>query len=259
MTERKDLNQVLAHKEDILNVFYTAGFPQADDTLRIAIELEKSGVDMIEIGLPFSDPIADGPVIQMSSQQALANGMNLSLLFEQLKDLRAHVQIPVLLMGYFNPVMQFGVEKFCTACEEVGIDGVIIPDLPMKEYLDEYKDLFSSKGLSNVFLISPITSEERIRLIDDNTTGFIYMVASSSITGVSKQSSEGQLAYYQRIKEMNLKNPRLIGFGIADNTGFKNACQYANGAIVGSAFIHQLSEDASPEGIKGFVNSIKGK
>ena len=252
------IDEVFKGRQDILNVYFTAGYPDLNDTIRIAKSLEDAGADMLEIGMPFSDPVADGPTIQDSSQRALENGMTIERLFNQLNELREHVTIPVLLMGYVNPIIQFGIERFCDKCAEVGVDGVIIPDLPMQEYQEFYQDHFRSKGIHNIFLISPNTSEERIKLIDKESDGFIYVVSSSSITGAKKGLQDGQLDYYSRIQSMSLKNPRLIGFGISDHESFKTACSYANGAIVGSAFIRQLEKDASAEAIKEFIKRIKG-
>ena len=251
------IDQVLEAKQSILNVYFTAGYPQLDDTIRVAKTLQEGGADMLEIGVPFSDPLADGPTIQESSSQALDNGMTVQVLFEQLVSLREEVQLPVLLMGYLNPIVQFGLERFCEKCEEVGIDGLIIPDLPIQEYLQAYRETFLKHGLHNIFLISPNTSEERIRQIDEWSDGFIYMVSSSSITGAKKGIGSEQLDYFERIDHMKLKNPRLIGFGISDHDSFSKACEYANGAIIGSAFINQLKKDASEEAIKKFVTSIK--
>lgn len=246
-------------KENILSVYFTAGFPSLNDTVPIIQYLEEAGADIVEIGIPFSDPVADGPTIQNSNQIALENGMSMKLLFEQIKDLRSKVQLPIVLMGYLNPVMQYGEEQFCKKCEEVGVDGLIIPDLPMQQYLDEYKDLFESYGLLNTFLISPQTSEERIRFIDQNSRGFIYMVSSAAITGAKKGISDEQTRYFQRIKEMNLSNPTLIGFGISDNESFRKASEYASGAIIGSAFINLLKESKNlKEDIKTFVKNVKG-
>lgn len=253
------IEQTFKTKERILNIYFTAGFPLLDDTLRVACALQEAGADMLEIGMPFSDPLADGPTIQNSSQIALENGMNLPLLFEQLKALRSQVEVPVLLMGYINPILQFGMNSFLEKCAEVGIDGLIIPDLPMQEYRDEYQSLFEEKGIQNIFLISPNTSTERIRLIDQQTNGFIYMVSSSSTTGAKKAVQEGQVAYYERIEAMGLKNPRLIGFGISNHETFSKACEYAQGAIIGSAFVQQLGEDASEAGINQFVGAIRDK
>lgn len=243
----------------LLNVYFTAGYPEIDDTLRIAKALEKGGADLIELGLPFSDPVADGPTIQESSHKALENGMTIRLLFEQLQDLRKHVNVPVLLMGYVNPVLQFGFEKFCQKCLEVGVDGLILPDLPMYEFEELYKDVLKKYGLYNVFLITPQTSEERIKKIDDLSNGFIYMVSSASITGARTGISSQQIAYFQTIKSLNLRNKRLIGFGISNNETFEKACEYADGAIVGSAFIKQLEEDSSDDAIIKFVHSMKSK
>jgi tryptophan synthase alpha chain len=251
------INKVFQERINILNIYFTAGFPKLNDTVRIAKELEANGADMLEIGIPFSDPVADGPTIQASSEKALDNGMTIIQLFEQLKELREVVTIPVLLMGYINPIIQYGIEKFCDKCAEVGIDGLIIPDLPMQEYLTEYQSHFKSKGIHNIFLISPNTSEERIRMIDANSSGFIYMVSSASITGAKSTIQDGQTAYYQRIQKMNLKNPRLIGFGISNKETFDAACNYANGAIIGSAFVNQLNEDSSENGIKKFIEKIR--
>jgi len=248
-----------AKKRGILNVYFTAGFPEKDDTLRIAKALECGGAAMIEIGMPFSDPIADGPTIQESSGRALANGMNIPTLFAQLEDLRKHVQVPVLLMGYLNPILQYGMERFLADCSRVGVDGLIIPDLPLQEYLDHYEAQFREKGLRKVFLISPNTSEERIRAIDRHSTGFVYMVATAGTTGARSGIGEAQLAYFDRIDKMGLEKPRLIGFGISDKETFDTACRYADGAIIGSAFIKQLMVDAGGEAIEGFVRGVRRK
>ncbi|WP_421764875.1 tryptophan synthase subunit alpha [Ekhidna sp.] len=253
------IEQTFKEKVDILNIYFTAGYPRFDDTIRIAKALEDAGADMLEIGIPFSDPVADGPTIQESSQKALENGMTLTKLFDQLVSLRETVTIPVLLMGYVNPIIQFGISQFCNKCVEVGIDGVIVPDLPMQEYLKVYQHQFKKSGIKNTFLISPNTSNERIELIDGHTDGFIYMVSSSSITGAKSGVQSGQIEYYKRISAMNLRNPRLIGFGISDKETFKTACQHANGAIIGSAFVKELKEDASEDAIKKFIKGIKGQ
>ena len=215
------INHLFRHKPGkILSVYFTAGYPGVDDTRTIIETLAASGVDLIEIGIPFSDPVADGPTIQASSQTALDNGMTLDRLFTQLKDIRESVDIPLILMGYLNPVLQYGLSAFCSKALAVGIDGLIIPDLPMQEYLEQYKALFDQSGLHNIFLISPQTSEERIRLIDEKTDGFIYMVSSASITGARSGITSEQETYFERIKKMNLKNPALIGFGISNKTTF---------------------------------------
>ncbi|MEQ9307120.1 MAG: tryptophan synthase subunit alpha, partial [Marinoscillum sp.] len=219
--------------------------------------LDSGGADLIEIGLPFSDPVADGPTIQESSTQALKNGMTLKKLFEQLKDLRQHVSVPVLLMGYINPVLQFGFEAFCAQCQAIGIDGLILPDLPMYEYEEHYKDVLEKYGLYNVFLITPQTSDERIRKIDGLSKGFIYMVSSASTTGAKTGISPEQIDYFNRIKSLNLNNKRLIGFGISDNQSFNKACEFSDGAIIGSAFIKLLGEDSSDESIKSYIKQVK--
>lgn len=244
-------------KQNLLNVYFTAGFPELGDTLRIAKSLEASGADLIEIGMPYSDPVADGPTIQDSSTKALENGMSIKLLFEQLKDLRKEVSVPVILMGYVNPVLQYGFEAFCAKCAEVGVDGLIVPDLPMYEYDELYKDILAKYGLYNIFLITPQTSDERIKMIDQLSSGFIYMVSSASITGAKSGISGVQIAYFERVKSLGLKNKLLIGFGISNQETFNTACQYADGAIIGSAFVKLLSEDASDQNITQFIQSVK--
>lgn len=243
-------------KSNVLSIYYTAGFPDLGDTLLIAKELEKAGADMLEIGFPYSDPVADGPVIQASSKQALDSGMDLNLLFEQLKDLRAQVNIPILLMGYVNPMLQFGVENFCKACAEVGVDGCIVPDLPLAEYEEYYKGTFEKYNLSNIFLVTPQTSVERIHQIDALTTGFIYLISSSATTGKNLQLSQNTDDYFARIADMNLKNPLMIGFGINNKATFNKACQYANGAIIGTAFVKVIAENKSAESIQHFMQEF---
>jgi tryptophan synthase alpha chain len=254
------INQLFERKnKNIFSVYFTAGFPNLNDTVEIIQQLEKNGVDLIEIGMPFSDPTADGPTIQQSSEIALKNGMSLELLFEQLKEIRKSVSIPLILMGYLNPVYQFGIEKFCTKCAETGIDGTILPDLPLDEYESEFKPVFEKYKLHNILLITPQTSENRIRQIDKASTGFIYMVSSSSTTGAGKKVEDFQKDYFERIKNMNLKNPRLIGFGISDNATFNNACKYAHGAIVGSAFVKSFKSDVNIDNsVFQFVKNIVG-
>ena len=250
------INQKLQEDKKLLSIYFTAGYPNLDDTVTIIQNLEKSGVDMIEIGLPFSDPLADGPTIQDSSTKALKNGMTSELLFKQIKDIRETVSIPLIIMGYFNPMLQYGVEAFCKKCQEVGIDGLIIPDLPVDVYHDEYKSTFEKYGLINVFLITPQTSEERIRFIDSVSDGFIYMVSSASTTGAKTGFGNEQSNYFERIANMNLKNPQIVGFGISNNETFTQATKQAKGAIIGSAFIKHLTKngvsaiDAFTEGIK---------
>lgn len=252
------INKLFQEKgKDILSVYFTAGYPQLDDTKTIIRELVSSGVDLIEIGMPFSDPVADGPVIQHSSLIALHNGMSVHKLFEQLEDIRQSVDIPLILMGYINPVLQYGVEPFCQKCREIGIDGLIIPDLPLSVYQEQYKVLFEANDLHNIFLITPQTSDERLRLIDEVSSGFIYMVSSNSTTGAKEGVSAMQKSYFERINTFGLKNPRLIGFGISNALTFRNACQYAQGAIIGSAFVNALKPDAPlKEKISRFIKTI---
>lgn len=252
------LNELFNNKkEPLLSLYFTAGYPELNSTLDIAEAVEKAGADFIEIGFPYSDPLADGPVIQHSSLVSLQKGMNLQLLFEQLKELRKRVTIPVLLMGYVNPVLQYGVKKFCDSCASVGVDGVIVPDLPMYEYEELYKDNFIGNNLSNIFLVTPQTSEERIRKIDELSNAFIYLLSSSSTTGKNLKVSEEAEAYFSRIRAMNLKNPTMIGFGISDQESFKKAAQYTRGAIVGSAFVKFLGTENAITRIPEFVNSIR--
>ncbi|WP_100627715.1 tryptophan synthase subunit alpha [Algoriphagus formosus] len=244
-------------QERVLSIYFTAGFPHLDDTIPVMEAIQAGGADIIEIGVPYSDPIADGPTIQDSNKIALENGMSMKKLFEQLKGFRAKIHIPVVLMGYLNPIIQFGMEDFCKKCKEVGIDGLIVPDLPMQQYLDEFKSLFEEYGLVNTFLISPQTSEKRIREIDENTDGFIYMVSSHSITGAKSGISKEQITYFKRVQDMNLKNPRLIGFGISDAETFTTASSYSHGAIIGSAFIKTVKDSKNlSEDIKNYLQSV---
>lgn len=249
------INKTLNKDKKLLSIYFTAGYPNIDDTVSIIQNLEKSGVDMIEIGLPFSDPLADGPTIQASSTAALKNGMTTEKLFEQIKDIRKSVAIPLIVMGYFNPVLQYGVEAFCKKCQEIGIDGLILPDLPADVYDAEYKTIFEKFGLINVFLITPQTSEERIRYIDSISNGFIYMVSSASTTGAQSGFGEEQTKYFERISKMNLKNPQIVGFGISNSETFTQATTYTKGAIIGSAFIKHVTHQGT-QTIDGFVNSI---
>lgn len=245
-------------KKDILSVYFTAGYPSLNDTFRMITELEKRGADMVEIGIPFSDPIADGPVIQKSGTKALLNGMTLSLLFEQLREIREYANIPLVLMGYINPIMRMGVENFLEKASATGIDGVIIPDLPPEEYLGKYKSMFEKAGIFNNFLITPQTPDNRLRQIDEWSTGFLYMVSSAATTGSRESFDESHLEYFKRVSEMGLKSPRLIGFGISNSTTFKQACEYANGAIIGSAFIKAISENGSlAQKVSGFLETIR--
>lgn len=227
-------------------MYFTAGFPNLDDTVPVLKSLQSNGVDLVEIGVPFSDPMADGVVIQDSSHQALKNGMSIKKLFEQLTGVRNEIQLPLIMMGYLNPIMQFGFESFCSECARVGVDGMIIPDLPMADFMNEYKFIAEKYGLEFIFLITPETSDERIRLIDENTNGFIYMVSSAAVTG-TQSSFDSRVDYFNRINAMGLKNPRLIGFGVSNKATRDMVNKYASGAIVGSAFIKALSQEQYPE------------
>ena len=250
-------------KERILNVYCTAGYPQLDSTLKVIEALMKNGADMIELGMPYSDPLADGPVIQHSSTIAIANGMTIAKLFEQLKDFRQSLRrggdvggIPVVLMGYMNPVLQYGFEKFCKDAAAVGIDGLILPDLPMYEFETIYGAIIKKYGLDFIFLVTPETSEERVKKLDELSTGFLYAVSSSSTTGSDKNMDDTE-NYLQKLKKWQLKNPVLVGFGIKDRQTFDAACKYANGAIIGSAFIKALETNDSVENsVKAFADKI---
>lgn len=259
MIQLKTMNRIqkkLSQNGKILSIYFTAGYPTLEDTIGTIKSLEKQGVDMIEIGLPFSDPLADGPTIQASSTAALENGMTTELLFEQLDGIRNEVSIPLIIMGYFNPVLQYGVEEFCQKCYELGIDGLILPDLPLDVYLEEYKDIFERYGLLNIFLITPQTSEARIRQIDDASDGFIYMVSSASTTGAKSGFGAEQSAYFKRISELELRNPQIVGFGISNTETFDQATKYAKGAIIGSAFIKHLTEKGVAD-IPEFIKRIR--
>ncbi|MDR3339320.1 MAG: tryptophan synthase subunit alpha [Candidatus Symbiothrix sp.] len=244
-------------RKEILSIYFTAGFPALDDTSEIILELQNAGIDMIEVGIPFSDPMADGPVIQESSTAALRNGMNLKLLFSQLKSIREKVHIPLVMMGYLNPVMQYGFENFCRDGKASGISGMIIPDLPFNDYLVEYKPLADRYDLKVIMLITPETSDERIRLIDASTDGFIYMVSSAATTGAQRSFDEAKQAYFRRINAMQLRNPRMIGFGISNKETLTSAFENAAGAIIGSKFISLLKEEKNPvEAVKRLIQAI---
>ncbi|ADR21035.1 tryptophan synthase alpha chain [Marivirga tractuosa] len=240
-----------------LTIYFTAGYPNLEDTGTVLKALDKADVDIIEIGMPYSDPLADGPVIQQSSMKALENGMNLNKLFEQLADLRKITDKPVFIMGYCNNVLKYGTEKFCQKCAEVGVDGLILPDMPMHEFKLQFKPIFEKYNLKNVFLITPKTSEERIREVDAQEGGFIYMVSSSSTTGGSWGDSPERLDYLKRIQAMNLKTPRMVGFGISDHEALSMVNQHSDGGIIGSAFIKALDEDDLEGSIERFVEMIK--
>lgn len=251
------IQDIFNQKEnDLLSIFFTAGFPKLDDTTKIIAELSNSGVNFIEVGLPYSDPLADGPTIQHSSDVALKNGMNLDVVFKQLESIKDSNKTPLVLMGYLNQIIKYGEDKFCKKVKDCGIDTVIIPDLPMVEYENHYQQLFKNYGITNVFLITPHTSDERIRKIDSLSDAFIYVVASASITGAKGEVSEEQINYFKRIQAMNLQSKLIVGFGISDHKTFSTACEYANGAIIGSAFIKEL-EKKGVEGIGDFVKTVK--
>jgi tryptophan synthase alpha chain len=244
-------------KNNILNVYCTAGYPQLNSTVAVMKALQDSGVDMIELGMPYSDPLADGPVIQASSTKALANGMTIATLFEQLRDFRKQVYVPVILMGYMNPVLQYGFEKFCQHAADAPIDGLILPDLPEYEFETEYGRIMQRYGLNFIFLVTPETSEERIRKLDSLSTGFLYAVSSSSTTGKDKDMNAVN-NFLQRLQDMKLNNPVLVGFGIKDKPTFEQACQHANGAIIGTAFIKAIENAVDVEGAtKKFITDIK--
>jgi len=245
--------------KDILSIYFTAGFPKLNSSMEILKQLEQSGVDMVELGMPFSDPLADGPVIQHSSEVALQNGMNMDLLFEQTKELRKHISIPVILMGYLNPLLQYGVEKFLQRAAENSFDGLIVPDLPIREYELHYKQLFEKYNLKNIFLITPNTTEERISKIDALSDGFIYLVSTTGTTGARDSFSAEQQDYFKRIASYKLNNPLLAGFGISNSKTFVQACLHTNGAIIGSAFIKTLQTGDYKSQIEKFIGSIKLK
>lgn len=245
-------------KNDILSIYFTAGYPTLDATGDTIKFLEKSGVDFIEVGMPFSDPMADGPTIQASSEKALANGMNLDVYFSQLKEIKSDVNLPLIAMGYVNQMLRYGDDKFLQACVDGGISGLILPDLPLKIYEEQYKAKFDKYGLVNIFLVTPQTSEERIREIDEISNSFIYLVSSASTTGSKSDISNSQVEYFQRVKNMGLKNPLVIGFGISNNETFTQACKYASGAIIGSAFVKAISEKSDFETISSFIKNIRG-
>ena len=242
------LTQLFQNKKSwILSVYFTSGYPRLNDTMPILNALENNGVDLAEVGIPFSDPMADGPVIQHSAGEALHNGMSLRLLFEQLKDVRQSIKMPLILMGYLNPIMQYGFANFCKSCKEVGIDGMIIPDLPFSDYLSSYKEIADALDLKVIMLITPETSDERIRLIDQHTEGFIYLVSSASTTGAQQSFGDDKQAYFLRVAAMNLQNPLLVGFGISNRVTLKAATAHTNGAIIGSKFIQLLGENETPD------------
>ena len=250
------INQTLNQDKKLLSIYFTAGFPQLEDTVPILEQLQEADVDMIELGLPFSDPLADGPTIQESSTQALRNGMTTDKLFTQLEGIRERIHVPLIVMGYFNPMMQYGVERFCKRCQEVGIDGLIIPDLPADVYHEQYQSLFQQYGLLNMFLITPQTPDERIRYIDQVSEGFIYMVSSAATTGAQGSFGDTQQHYFQRIADMKLQSKLLVGFGISNAETYQSAVAHSQGAIIGSAFIKHLEANGN-QSVQAFVKTIR--
>lgn len=243
------INILFAESRDrkLLSLYFCAGHPTLEGTGEVIKTMEKRGIDMIEVGIPFSDPMADGPVIQDAATKALKNGMTLKTLFAQLREIKDEVQLPLVLMGYLNVIMQYGIEKFCQSCVECGVSGAIIPDLPFKDYMEEIKPVADKYDIRIIMLITPETSEERIRFIDDNTDGFVYMVSSASTTGAQKSFDEAKQEYFQHINSMNLRNPRMIGFGISNKQTLETSQQNAAGAIIGSKFVNLLDEKKNPE------------
>jgi tryptophan synthase alpha chain len=256
------LEQLFQKKQkDVLSIYFSAGHPELNDTSKIVQYLDMAGADIVEIGIPFSDPVADGPIIQQSSLKALNNGISVKLIFEQLSNIREKTEIPIVLMGYLNPVFQYGVEKFCEKCHQVGVDGLILPDLPPELYIESYRELFVKNNIKNIMLVPPQTSDERIKLLDEWSDGFLYIVAASSTTGAKKGFQQYQIDYFERLQSLELKTPALIGFGISDNHTFRVANQYTSGAIIGSAFIKVLEEQNNnlKDRIVNFVKQIREK
>ncbi|MDB5210127.1 MAG: tryptophan synthase subunit alpha [Sediminibacterium sp.] len=251
------IQELFAKKQNkVLNVYCTAGYPQLNSTVRVMKTLQENGADLIELGMPYSDPLADGPVIQASGSKALENGMTIAVLFEQLVDFRKEINIPVILMGYMNPVLQYGFDKFCSEAAVLGVDGLILPDLPEFEFETEYGAIIKKHGLDFIFLVTPETSEERVRKLDSLSSGFLYAVSSSATTGKDKDFSAVE-KYLQRLQSLQLKNPVLVGFGIKDRETFQSACKYANGAIIGTAYIKMLEETSNiEEGTQTFLNNV---
>ena len=242
----------------ILNVYCTAGYPALDSTMKVMASLQKNGADIIELGMPYSDPLADGEVIQVSSMKALANGMNIAVLFEQIKDMRKSITIPVILMGYMNPILQYGFEAFCKKAKEVGVDGLILPDLPLFEFEDSYGKIIKENGLDFIFLVTPETPDQRVKKLDSLSNGFLYAVSSSATTGKDKDFNI-VAQYLQKLQAMQLKNPILVGFGIKDKATFDAATLHTQGAIIGSAYIQQLTKGGDIETTTSqFLNSVLG-
>lgn len=252
------INNLLKNKKNILSIYFTAGYPKLNDTVNVIKQLVNNGADLLEIGVPFSDPVADGPTIQHSNAKAIENGMTVKLLFDQLEDIRKEVQVPLIMMSSLNPILQYGFENFCKKCEEIDVDGLIIPDLPVEEYIGNYKSVVEANGLRNIILVTPASTDERIRLVDENTNGFIYMVSSSSTTGENKNFTDDFEAFAHRLSEMNLKNPLITGFGIKDKKSFDQVCKFSKGGIIGSAFVKVVAETPDVEkNIKNFMMRFK--
>lgn len=253
------INDLFAHRDGLLSIYFTAGFPNPDDTMQVLSALQKGGADFVEIGMPFSDPLADGPVIQRASLDALHGGMCIKKLMAQLDGMRNSISIPVVLMGYINPVMHYGFERFLDDCKARGVDGLILPDLPWEEYLAHYRKLFDERDIRFIPLIAPQTPDDRIRQIDADADGFIYMVASAGITGNIKTSVDYRSRYFDRVRALGLRNKRMIGFGVKDKAGFDHACAHANGAIIGTAFVNYIKENGvSDEAVAKFIKQVKG-
>ena len=250
------INTRMADPKKVLSIYFTAGYPEKEDTTKVLQQLQDSGVDLVEIGLPFSDPLADGPTIQDSSTTALKNGMSTQLLFDQLKDIRKSIHIPLIVMGYFNPMLQYGVDAFLKECAQIGIDGIIMPDLPLAEYKQHYAAMYEKYGIKNIFLITPQTSDARIREIDKASDSFIYLVSTASVTGSKSGFGPEQEAYFEKIANMKLKNPLVVGFGIHDAHTFTQATKHTSGAIIGSAFIKTITEKGLA-GIAPFIQSLR--
>ncbi len=261
MTKMNRINKLFERKKkDILSIYFTAGFPKLNDTERILHALQQHGADLIEIGIPYSDPLADGPVIQQSSMAAIKNGITIKKIFEQINDVKTkslrNENVPFILMGYLNPLLQYGFEKFCVDARTCGVDGIILPDLPIYEFEKDYKKIFEQNDLKFIFLVTPETSEDRIKKIDDLSDGFIYAVSSSSITGTDK-NIDAQENYFKRLENLRLKNEIIIGFGIKDYATFGKACKHAAGAIIGTAYIKAIERSQNIEAdTKKFLNSI---
>lgn len=252
------INNLLKTKDNILSIYFTAGYPGLNDTVSIIKQLERDGADMLEIGVPFSDPVADGPIIQQSNTVAIENGMTVKLLFEQLKDIRKEVSLPLIMMSSLNPILQYGFEKFCLKCKEIDVDGLIIPDLPVEEYIENYKSIVEANALRNIILVTPASTDGRIQKVDENTDGFIYMVSSSATTGMNNNFTSDFESFANRLSKMKLKNPLITGFGIKDKKSFDQVCKFSKGGIIGSAFVKAVAETSEvSENIKKFMNQFK--